>query len=68
MTAKIETQSQTNLPNLGGERVMVINDPSQAHSAFDPEGVAVWCDSAEQPAFTNSGFCQFCGSKEHAAL
>lgn len=39
--------------------------PSNMHGAFDPNGREVWCDFADQPALTNDGFCQFCGSTEH---
>lgn len=44
---------------------VIILTPSNMHTAFDPDGIEVWCDRAGQRAMTNDGFCQFCGSTEH---
>ena len=46
------------------QRVPVLT-PANMHAAFDPGGVSVWCDRTQQEAWTNDGFCQFCGSTEH---
>lgn len=50
-----------------GERTRAYDTPQQMHAAADPNGAEVWCDFAEQNAWTNDGFCQFCGSRDHAA-
>lgn len=37
-------------------------------AAFDADGTEVWCDFADQLAWTNAGHCQFCGSRKHEVV
>lgn len=48
-----------------GNSVPVLTSPAQLSAAFDPDGVEVWCDFAEEFAYTNDGHCQYCGRKDH---
>jgi hypothetical protein len=47
---------------------VVILSPSNMHAAFDPNGIEVWCDYADQEAWANDGYCQYCGSTAHEPL
>lgn len=50
------------------EAPAVVLTVSNMHGAFDPDGYDVWCPIADQVAWANSGFCQFCGNTNHERL
>jgi len=56
--------SKRALPNQGTGPAVVMT-VANMHAAFDPAGTEVWCPFAEREAYTNDGFCQFCGSTTH---
>lgn len=49
-------------------RTRAYDSPAQMFAAVDPNGVAVWCDFAEREAYTNDGFCQYCGDTDHKPM
>lgn len=58
----------TNTAARPGRQGRALDNPAQMFTAFDPAGAEVFCTFADQPAWANDGFCQYCGRTDHEPI